>query len=106
MSPALRRCLVTTALLALAPHAYADPITISRGTVTLGSPASGQNPPFGFELVGENTAINGETSGFGIGGGATGQVVDLSTPVMPSSRNFRFSKRSTAWSTTRFSRVC
>lgn len=71
-------------IIAFAAPAFADPITVTGGHVTLGSAASGQDPPFGFSLTGDSTSIVGETVGLGIDGFNPGQIVDLSTTVAPS----------------------
>jgi len=64
--------------------AFADTIVITRGFVPVSSPFSGEIPPFGFELFGDKTEINGETFASGIVSVTVGDVVDLSTTVTPS----------------------
>jgi hypothetical protein len=76
--------LVAVGCLAAAPHAFADPIVITRGTVTLASPFSGVDPPFGFQLFGNDTVIAVETFDQGRVGAVAGEHVNLSTTVTPS----------------------
>jgi len=76
--------LVAGSCLGAASHAFADPIVITRGTVALASPFSGLDPPFGFELFGNDTDILVETFAVGAGGTTAGARVDLSTTVTPS----------------------
>src|SRR6059058_6445504 len=52
--------LAAVSCLGAVPYAFADPIEISRGTVALASPFSGLDPPFGFELFGNDTVITEE----------------------------------------------
>ncbi|OLB62245.1 MAG: hypothetical protein AUI11_06305 [Acidobacteria bacterium 13_2_20CM_2_66_4] len=76
--------LAAVSCLGAVPHAFADPIAISRGTVALASPFSGLDPPFGFELFGNDTAIAVETFAQGTPAVGAGTRVDLSTTVTPS----------------------
>jgi hypothetical protein len=75
--------LVAVSCLGVAPHAFGDPIVITRGTVGLASPLSGLDPPFGFELFGNDTDIVVETFAVGAVGATAGARVDLSTTVTP-----------------------
>jgi len=78
--------LLTGALtIAISGLAYADPIVIVGGHVVGVNPTSGEDPPFGFELIGTNTNINGETfAGAGIDFVNVGDVVEFSTTISPS----------------------
>jgi hypothetical protein len=85
--------LLTAALMsATSVRAFADPIVIIGGQVSAGSPSSGQDPPFGFELIGANTRVSGETNGFGGGGFNVGDTVTLSTTVTPAFVNHPLSQ--------------
>jgi len=76
--------LVAVSCLVAASHALADPIEITRGTVALMSPISGLDPPFGFQLFGDGTAITMETFAVASGFARAGEPVDLSMTVTPS----------------------
>lgn len=68
----------------VASRAIADPIIVSGGTVTIGSSGSGQDPPFGFELLGANTAIGGENMTIAFDGFQGGQDATFDVTVTPS----------------------
>jgi PEP-CTERM motif-containing protein len=79
-----RSMLALIPVIAFAAPVFADPLSVTAGTVTLGSPLSGLDPPFGFSLTGGSNNIAGENGDFGISGFNPGQIVDLSTTVVPS----------------------
>lgn len=79
-----RSALAVLAVIAVAMPVSADPVTVTAGSVVLGSPASGEDPPFGFSLTGGSTSIIGETFALGIAGVNPGQIVNLTTTVAPS----------------------
>src|SRR5437870_3631209 len=80
--------LVAVSCLGAAKHTFADPITITRGTVALASSLSGLDPPFGFQLFGNDTVITVETLSQGRAGVTAGTRVDLSTSVSPTLSTF------------------
>ena len=84
--------LVAVSCLGAASQAFADAIVITRGTVFLSSPSSGLDPPFGFDLFGDDTAIAVVTFDVGRDGARAGQRVDLSMTVTPS-QSFGFPLR-------------
>lgn len=61
--------------------AVADPIVITGGVVVVGSFASPSLPPFGFQLLGDNTNIGGITFAQGGGFVTVGQVINLSDTI-------------------------
>jgi hypothetical protein len=81
MSRAVVILLAAMCALAAPQRAFADRIVITGGDISLSSPQSGLDPPFGFELVGDGTLIRAETFVVGFAGFRVGQVADLSTSV-------------------------
>ena len=73
--------LLAAAMVFSAPPAFADPIVITRGFVTIGSFFESNHPPFGFQLSGDGTDIGGVTFDQGSPIVRIGQTVDLSRTV-------------------------
>jgi hypothetical protein len=63
------------------PAAFADPIVITGGSVSLGVLPFGPFPPFGVQLFGNNTAINALTFNQASGFVTVGRPVDLSSRI-------------------------
>jgi hypothetical protein len=72
---------LAAAMVFAAPPAFADPIVITRGFVTIGSSFEANHPPFGFQLSGDGTDIAGVTFDQGTPIVRSGQTVDLSRTV-------------------------
>ena len=65
----------------MTPAAFADPIAITGGSVSLGALPFGSFPPFGVELFGNSTAIRAVTFNQASGFVTIGQPVDLSSSI-------------------------
>jgi len=64
-----------------APLGFAEPILITGGSVTIGSFSSNLAPPFGFDLIGDNTLLGGVTFAVRLGFAEVGEVINPSTGV-------------------------
>jgi hypothetical protein len=73
--------LAAVGVLCAAPCAIAEPLIITGGVVGLESPMSPNNPPFGFDLIGEDTHIGGVTFDGALSFVNAGDVINLSRQV-------------------------
>ena len=76
-----RAILLFAAVMLVAARASADPIAITGGSVFIGSIQFGPFPPFGIELLGNDTAIRGVTFAQVRPFVRVGEVVDLSDTI-------------------------
>ena len=91
----LRRVSLLAALTAAAAicavrPASADPLRITGGNLNSAAPWTGYDPPFGFELTGEQTSLGGITFTLtGLGFYNVGDVIDLSGAFSISANPYR-----------------
>jgi hypothetical protein len=82
-------CVTAVAMMYAAPQAFADPVLITGGSVFKAAIWTGSDPPFGFQLTGDGTALGGVTFSQAVGSFVkVGDTINLSDTISVSADPF------------------